>query len=91
MDNERAPTEPDGAVAEADGEADRRGLAELLTHQLTGQTVGQLAAADRIGAALLRQSVDRVVSAILAAGVATAGPDADHRQRAGTRCRPARC
>lgn len=64
MGDERAPAGPDGPV---DG-GDRRGLTELLTDHLTGRTAGQLAAADRIGAALLRQSVDRVVSAILAAG-----------------------
>jgi hypothetical protein len=31
MGAERAPTGPDGAVDTAVGEADRRGLAELLT------------------------------------------------------------
>ena len=68
MTREQVPATPTGPVDTAGEEADRRGLADLLTDQLTGRTAGQLAAADRIGAALLRQSVDRVVAAILAAG-----------------------
>lgn len=71
MGDDRAPTGADGAVVPTVGAVDagdRLGLVELLTRELSGRTPAEVAGDGRIGAAFLRQTVDRVVAAILAAG-----------------------
>ena len=71
MGDDRALTGADDAVVPTAGavdEGDRLGLVELLTRELAGRTPAEVAVDDRIGAAFLRQTVDRAVAAILAAG-----------------------
>lgn len=71
MRDDRAPTGADGTVVPTVGAVDagdRRDLVELLTRELSGRTPAEVAGDQRIGAAFLRQTVDRAVVAILAAG-----------------------